>query len=349
MKEIMNIISENGYESFVVGGYVRDYLLGIQSYDIDISTNAPINKIIKMFNGKGKAYKDFYAYHIDEGEYSYDITTYRKELEYNKNKPVKLQVARTLGEDLLRRDFTINTFAIDKEGRFVDILGSKKDLDARLIKVVGDTEKKLTEDKTRILRAIRFFCTMDFDLDTNILNFLKEHPEYLKDIPRQYVKKELDKIFDSNNFDKFFYILKDYDIGKYLDISFDKVHYAYDKYGIWAQVETTLPFSKEEKKKIDDIKALVKYGDIKFLQLYTYSSDVILNAAGILGITNKVKDLLDITKLHSVIEINSSINIFYKYVDVKDVKRVYKLVEKRIMEGTLNNNEKDIEEFIKDL
>ena len=349
MKEIMDLINENGYESFVVGGYVRDYLLGISSYDIDISTNAPINKIIKMFNGKGVAYKDYYAYHIEEGEYSYDITTYRKELEYKKNKPVKLQVAKTLGEDLLRRDFTINTFAIDREGRFVDILGSKKDLDARLIRVVGDTETKLTEDKTRILRAIRFFCTMDFDLDTNILKFIEKYPHYLREIPRQYVKKELDKIFDSTNYDKFFYILNNYNMTKYLDISYDKIYPVYDKYGIWAQLDTTLPFTREEKKKIEDIRSLIKYGDIKFLQLYSYPSDVILNAASIMRITNKVKNLLEITKLHSVIDIDAGINTFIKYVDVKDIKRVYKLVEKSILEGTLNNNEKDIEEFIKEL
>ena len=136
---------------------------------------------------------------------------------------------------------------------------------------------------------------------------------------------------------------------KYLDISYDKIYPVYDKYGIWAQLDTTLPFTREEKKKIEDIRSLIKYGDIKFLQLYSYPSDVILNAASIMRITNKVKNLLEITKLHSVIDIDAGINTFIKYVDVKDIKRVYKLVEKSILEGTLNNNEKDIEEFIKEL
>lgn len=351
MKEIMDILNDNGYESFVVGGYVRDYLLGITSHDIDISTSAPIDEIMKLFKGRGVAYKDYYAYHIEEGEYSYDITTYRKEKKYKKNKPTELEVAKTLGEDLLRRDFTINTFAIDRDGNFVDLLGAKKDFDARIIKVVGDTDKKLTEDKTRILRAIRFFCTMDFDLDTEILRFLDKYPHYLNEIPREYVKKELDKLFESNDYDKFFYIIDNYKITKYLNITVpNEIITSYDKYGIWAQIETTLPFTKAEKKKILSIKKIINQGYITLDDIDKYEEDVVRNAAYVLGVQVRLKDYYELKNLHSsIINIEADINTFLKYVNVHDVKRVYKLVEKNIIEGTLNNNEKDIEEFLKDL
>lgn len=351
MKEIMDILSENGYESFVVGGYVRDYLLGFTSYDIDISTSAPIDEIMRLFKGRGVSYKDYYAYHIEDGEYSYDITTYRKENKYKKNKPIDLEVASTLGEDLLRRDFTINTFAIDKDGNFLDLLGAKKDFDARLIRVVGDTEKKLTEDKTRILRAIRFFCTMEFDLDTKILDFLDKYPHYLNEIPREYIRKELDKIFESRDYDKFFYIINNYRISKYLNITVpNQIITSYDKYGVWAQIETTLPFTKEEKKKILSIKKIINRGSILFSDLNEYSDDVISNAAYVLGLQNSLKEMKELKNLHSsIIDIEAGIDIFLKYVKVDDIKRVYKLVEKNIIEGTLNNNKEDIEKFIKDL
>ena len=89
MKEILDILNNNGYEAFIVGGYVRDYLLGNESKDIDICTNAPIEEIIKLFNGRGRAFKEYYSFHIEENGYSYDITTYRKELKYKKNKQIK--------------------------------------------------------------------------------------------------------------------------------------------------------------------------------------------------------------------------------------------------------------------
>ena len=171
MNEIVKRIVESGYEAYIVGGYVRDYLLGMPSKDIDICTNAPIEKIVKLFNGKGKAFNEYYSFHIEENGYSYEITTYREELKYKKNKPVELKIAKDLKTDLLRRDFTINTFAIDKNGKLVDLLNAKVDLKAKLIRVVGDTYTKFNEDKTRILRAIRFASCLDFELDDKIIEF----------------------------------------------------------------------------------------------------------------------------------------------------------------------------------
>ena len=149
MKDVIDKINENGFECFIVGGYVRDYLLGMSSYDVDICTNAKIEDLIKIFGKEGTYNKEYYTYHLTRGEYHYDITTYRRELEYKKNKPIKLEVADNLKEDLLRRDFTINTFALDKDNKFIDLLNSKRDLDYKLIRVVGNTKEKLLEDKTR--------------------------------------------------------------------------------------------------------------------------------------------------------------------------------------------------------
>ena len=103
MKEIMDKIIENGYEAYVVGGYVRDYLLGIETDDIDICTNAPINKIIEMFKGEGIAFPQYYAFHIERDGVCYDITSYRKELSYRRNKPIEIVPAKDLAEDLLRK------------------------------------------------------------------------------------------------------------------------------------------------------------------------------------------------------------------------------------------------------
>lgn len=349
MKEIIETLNNNGYDCFIVGGYVRDYMLGFSSKDIDFSTNAPIEKIIQLFQGQGKAYPQYYAYHITKDGYEYDITTYRKELRYKKNKPVEIQIASNLGEDLLRRDFTINTFAMDKDGKFVDLLGSKKDLDSKIIRCVGNTEEKLTEDKTRIIRALRFACTLDFDLDSEITKFLENKSHYLNEVPKEYKKKELDRIFESNGLDKFLYYVKRYNMEKYFNISFDKILPCYNRYGVWAQMETTLPFSNEESKKIKSIKKLIKSGNIRMIDILLNSEEIIVNASRILKQEEKVNALKEINNLHSIIDIDIDLDILFRYVKIDNVVETYRLIEKRIIEGNLLNNRYAIEDFLKDL
>ena len=349
MKEIVKELNKNGYDAFIVGGYVRDYLLGINSTDIDICTNAPIDKVSKIFNGRGKLFKEYFSYHIEEDGYTYNITTFRKEGKYKKNKPIEITKAKDLGTDLLRRDFTINTFAIDNAGRLIDILGAKKDLDSRIIKVVGDTDKKLTEDKTRIIRAIRFACTLDFDLSPEILDFISKKSYYLNEVPKDYKRKELDKIFDSINVDKFFYFIKRFDIAKYFNIKYDKLYKAYNKYGIWAQLETDLPFTKKEKELLSDIRKIVESKDIHLSDLMMYDNEVVYNAAAILKLENKLKTMEEMIKLHSIIDLDITPDLLMKYCKLKDIKRAYKLIERNVMEGLLENNIDEIEMFLRDM
>lgn len=346
----MDKIIENGYEAYVVGGYVRDYLLGIETTDIDICTNAPINKIIEMFKGEGIAFPQYYALHLERDGVCYDITSYRKELSYRRNKPIDIVPAKDLAEDLLRRDFTVNTFAISYDGKLVDIYGAKKDLDARLIRVVGDTEKKFREDKTRIIRAIRFACTLDFDLDPRIIEFFDtKHVYLLNEISPEFKKKELDKIFDSTNSFKFFYLVSRYNMWKYFNIEeCSNIIQTYNRYGIWAQINADLPFTNREKKKIEAIKNMVAKGDIDVMDFALYGEDVIFNAASILGIENKVKTLIEILGMHSsLVDMDISIGAMLTYVDVNSFKRVYKSVERNIMEGKLENSRDAIVDYLK--
>ncbi len=254
MNEIMNKIVGSGYEAFIVGGYVRDYLLGFKSYDVDIATNAHIEDLEKIFGNAGKVNKNYYSYNIKDNFYTYDITCYRKEYEYKRNKPTKLRYAKDLKADLLRRDFTINTFALNKDMKFVDLLHSKKDLDNRIIRVVGNTKDKLTEDKTRIIRAIRFACTLGFELDDELKEFLSKYGYLLNEVPREYIKKELDKIFSNKNYLKFFEMVDKYNLKPYLNINYSNIKPNCDKMEVWAQLDTTLPLSNKEIKICNAIK-----------------------------------------------------------------------------------------------
>lgn len=349
MEEIIKKLVDSGYEAYVVGGYVRDFLLGNKSYDIDICTNAPINKIISLFQGRGKAFKQYFSYHIEENEYSYDITSFREEFAYKKNKPIDIRIANDLETDLKRRDFTINTFAIDKDNHLIDIYNAKEDLNNKIIKVVGDTQIKLSEDKTRIIRAIRFACTLDFDLDSQIIKFINKKGCLLNEVPREYIKKELDKIFDSSTLDKFMFLIRRYNLSKYLSISVSNLVNAYNRYGIWAQIETDLPFSKKEKNIISSIKEIIDSGSITVNQINKYDEVVMMNAAVILNQVDKYKALVELSKVRSVLDIDVPIYLVAMYVGYKDAKRVYKKIEKYIMEGKLENDSKKIESFLRSM
>ena len=347
MNEIVNKIVNEGFEAYIVGGYVRDYLLGFSSFDIDICTNAKIDDLIKIFKDSGKVNREYYSYHLIDKEYRYDITCYRKELEYKNNKPIKLEYAKDLKTDLLRRDFTINTFAIDDKGKLIDLLNAKTDLNNKIIRVVGDTNKRLIEDKTRILRALRFYSVLDFELDDEIKEFLKNNGNLLKEIPREFVKHELDKIFNSNKYDKFFKIVKEYNLEKYLNISFDKVLHSYDRYGVWAQVNTTLPLSNEEKKICENIKYLVDNKSLTLSNMFLYNETIVKNAGTILNKDSELKEFFEFKNLHSIIDINISLDVLSKYVKVKDIRKVYKIIEKNIMVGKLSNDTASIEDFLR--
>ena len=349
MKEIVDKIIKEGFECYIVGGYVRDYLLGYDSKDIDICTNAKVEDLIRIFDGTGKANKQYYSYHIKDGDYTYDITSYRKELQYKKNKPVKLEYAKDLKTDLLRRDFTINTFAIDKNEKLIDLLNAKEDLDNKVIRVVGNTKDKLAEDKTRIIRAIRFYCTLDFNLSDEILEFLKDNGKMLNEVPKEYIKKELDKIFDSNHYDKFFELVNKYDLGKYLNIKFNEIHNVYNRYGVWAQIETTLPFSNDEKTIISYISNMVKKGSINTGELIIYNDIITKNASYILDLNKEVNSFEEINKIHSIIELDITPKEIAAYVDITNIKKVYKYIERKVMNGELENSKDAIKEFLKNI
>lgn len=347
MNDIVDKLTKNNFECFIVGGFVRDYLLSVESKDIDICTNAKIEDIIKLFGKEGKAYINYYSYHINRNDYSYDITSYRKELKYKNNKPYKIEYAKTLKEDLFRRDFTINTFAIDKDGKLIDLLNAKKDLDRKIIKVVGNTETKLKEDKTRIIRAIRFMCTLDFKLTKEIEDFLSKNGKLLNQIPKEYIKKELDKIFISKNYNKFFNIVTKYKLNKYLNIEYKDIKPSYNYYGIWSQITTKLPLTKKETNTIKNINKLVSNKDITISDIKNYNEDVILNASKILNIDTKVKKMMEIIKLHSIIDINFELKEIIDLVGISKTKKIFKEIEKNIINGNLINNHNDIERFIK--
>ncbi len=251
IKELLQRIEDKGFKAYVVGGYVRDFLLEIESKDIDITTNALPEDLKGIFGDDLTIYKSYGACHLKNDEYKIDFNTFRRELEYFNNKPVKIEYINDLYTDLLRRDFTINSLCLDKDSNLIDLLSAKNDLDNSIIKVIGDINKKFNEDATRIIKAIRFMCTLNFQLDNEIIEYIINNKSFIKRINLNKQKEELDKILSSNP-KLFISFLKEYNLDNIFGIDVNSFVISDSIEEMYAQMnlDDKFPFTRKEKKKI---------------------------------------------------------------------------------------------------
>ncbi|NCC70924.1 hypothetical protein EOM09_05050 [bacterium] len=283
LKNIIDIIEKNGFEAYFVGGFVRDNLLKINTVNIDIATSALQKDILWMFPS-AKEIKEYGAVKLQVGKYDVDITTYRKEGNFKDGKPTTLEYVSDLKTDLLRRDFTINALCYTKDLELVDLINGKKDLNLKTIRVIGDTKQKFDEDPLRILRALRFMTILDFNLDKNILEYLKNYPEKINEIKYEKRKMELDRIFNSKHIFKFIGICRKYNLERYLGIQFKSIIRTNNSIGIWSQVvyDEKYLLSRVEKEQIKKIREIVSSKKIDKFTVYKYGNYISVIAASIL-------------------------------------------------------------------
>ena len=164
IEEVLIRLMSAGYEAYMVGGSVRDILLGKTPHDYDVATSALPEKIIKVFKeyktlALGKRYGTITVIIEDE---HFEITTFRTELGHTDSRhPDEVIFTDDVREDLKRRDFTINAMAM-YEGKILDLHGGRKDLEDKIIRTVGNPEERFREDALRMIRAIRFATVLNF-------------------------------------------------------------------------------------------------------------------------------------------------------------------------------------------
>ena len=211
--EILNLFTKNGYEAYIIGGFVRDHLLGIRNDDIDIITSAKPEEIKSLFTIP-LGLLSFVAFSVAKFwvlSYSlFEITTFRIENNYKGRYP-DVSFTNNLKDDLVRRDFTINAICLDKDGRIVDLMNGFNDLNDKLIRCIGNIEIKLKEDPLRILRAIRFAGKLNFEIETNLKSFIKNNGYLLEKLSINKTKQELDKM-EKNGLK----ILEELDLNRYI-------------------------------------------------------------------------------------------------------------------------------------
>lgn len=354
--ELLNIFYDNGYEAYVVGGYVRDLIMGKESFDIDVCTNATPREMKEIFNEINLPFENYGSVHLSYKNINFEITTYRMDLEYeDKRKPSKIIYTDKLIIDLRRRDFTINTLCMDKDENIIDLLDVSEDIDKKIIKSVGNADKKLKQDSLRILRAIRFATQLDFEIDIELQNAIINNKEAVKDLSFYRKKEELNKIFSSTNALKGIHLLKTFGIDKYLDINLDgEIVKTNDPIGIWAQVNPVngYPFTNNEKEYLEAISDVLKDKMITDMELYKYGNYVCYIACQILKIDpTHIYDRYDNLPIKSKDDIDVSareiINIL-KLDDKSMVKEIINDLEFKIINGSLKNEKRKLYKYLID-
>lgn len=195
---IINNLQLHGYEAFAVGGCVRDSILARRPEDWDITTSAKPEEIKRLFRRTVDTGIEHGTVTVIIGKDSYEVTTYRVDGAYEDGRhPKEVRFTSRLEEDLQRRDFTINAMAYNDDVRLVDVFGGMKDLNHHLIRCVGDPRERFLEDALRILRAVRFSAQLNFPIEPDTAEAIKELAPTLEKISAERIQAELVKLLVS--------------------------------------------------------------------------------------------------------------------------------------------------------
>lgn len=204
VKHIIDVLMENGYEAYAVGGCVRDSILGRVPGDWDITTSALPMQVKGLFRRTVDTGIQHGTVTVMLGRNGYEVTTYRIDGKYEDSRhPESVEFTPKLEEDLKRRDFTINAMAYNDEHGIVDIFDGVGDLQRKIIRCVGNAHDRFDEDALRILRAVRFSAQLGFGIEENTAGAAKELAVNLKRISSERIHTEFNKMLKSAHPDYF--------------------------------------------------------------------------------------------------------------------------------------------------
>ncbi|MBP5343247.1 CCA tRNA nucleotidyltransferase [bacterium] len=200
--KVLKKFEEEQYEAYIVGGFVRDYLLDMDAYDIDITTNCLPDEIERIFPDSFVQSTKYRTVTVSMDGYRYEVTTYRSDRKYSDHRHPETKVTKTLKQDVRRRDFTINALCLDSDLNVIDYNNGLVDLKKKIIRTVGSPIRRLSEDALRIFRAFRFASRLDFEIDKDTMNAIRINIPLLKYISKERVRTELTKTLGEPHFKK---------------------------------------------------------------------------------------------------------------------------------------------------
>ena len=244
--EMIETIKKAGFQAYVVGGAVRDYLLNKEVNDIDIASSATPTQIQEIFDQVIPVGIEHGTVIVRYKHQSFEVTTFRSEQGYSDyRRPDRVTFVNSITDDLARRDFTINAMAMTEDSVLVDPFDGQADLTSKMIKAVGNPVERFTEDPLRMLRAIRFVSQLNFNLDRNTWEEIKNNAALIEKLSIERITVEIEKMIQ----------------GKALKKAID---YCYQ-----ARLFSHLPIFKSKENMIDHI-LTVEQPFIELIDLFVY-------------------------------------------------------------------------------
>ena len=366
--DVLEKFNKAGYEAYFVGGCVRDFLLGCEFSDIDITTNALPKEVKTIFRKSiDTGIQHGTVTILVDGE-SYEGTTFRTEDDYIDHRtPEKVEFVSNLRDDLDRRDFTINAMALDSKGNLYDYHNGKKDLTNKIIKTVNNPNERFFEDALRMLRAFRFSSKLGFEIEDSTLDAIKKNAELIKFVSVERITNEFKKLLAGIGSKRSLELLLDSKLNTYIPFLSDIISFVdCSKYtfcqslyiltklnNISFEKLRDLKLSNKEIKKIKEYERInLEFLDNRPLELilYKYDKDDIYFIVEYFDYCDKKNiDIINLP-ISSFNDIAITSTEIISIIDKSPgpwMKEVTKKLEEAILLNKINNTENNIVDFLK--
>ena len=351
--KILNKLNEYG-KGYIVGGAIRDILLGLKPKDVDFATNLSYETLKTLFSEytPKETGKSFGVLRIRINNIDYEIAKFRKDI-YGKEE--KVAFVDDIRNDLARRDFTINAMAYNQKEGIIDLYNGQKDIENGIINFVGSAEERIIEDPLRVLRAFRFMSRLDFSLSENTIEAIKKQKDLLKNIPEERITMEFSKLLLGENIKNTLTLMKDTGVLELIipefkatyDFNQCNPHHNLDLFNHIINVVSKVPADLELRYSAllhDIAKPIVQTFDEKGIA--HYKTHEIVGADMARDILTRLK--LPVKLIDTVVEIIKKHMVLYK--DITDKKfnkllsemgydNLWRLIEHSIADNSSKNNE----------
>ena len=351
--KILNKLNKYG-KGYIVGGAIRDILLGLKPKDVDFATNLPYGILKTLFSEytPKETGKSFGVLRIRINNIDYEIAKFRKDI-YGKEK--KVSFVDDIRNDLARRDFTINAMAYNQKEGIIDLYNGQKDIENRIINFVGNAEERIIEDPLRVLRAFRFMSRLNFSLSENTIEAIKNQKFLLKNIPEERITMEFSKLLLGDNIKNTLTLMKDTGVLELIILEFKATydfnqcnpHHNLDLFNHIINVVSKVPADLELRYSAllhDIAKPVVQTFDEKGIA--HYKTHEIVGADMARDILTRMK--LPVKLIDTVVEIIKKHMVLYK--DITDKKfnkllsemgydNLWRLIEHSIADNSSKNDE----------
>jgi len=367
---ILKILNREGFDAFIVGGAVRDHLLKMDLSDVDITTSAKPQEVLKFFKGVETGVK-YGTVTIDFRKNKYEVTTFRSEEGYyDYRRPDFVKFVTDVKEDVLRRDFTINGLLMDSKGEIIDHVNGLKDLENKIIRTIGNPSDRFSEDALRMLRAFYFQSKLGFDIDLDTLKSISENKLLIKEVAAERVLDEMNKMVVGKHLVKALDSIVKTGVDKILPGLKKGINYLSETkqnpkpiifYSLCFSLNNGIPsywkFSNLYKHKLNQIVTLVNKNALFTNEdLYHYGLELVTLA-------NEVKNVLkrpsqkeqDLENIYNNLVIKSSLDLKFRARDILNITNkkagawvnnlINEMVEK-VINKELGNNYEELKTFV---